>query len=320
MLRRPTAIKLLHADQAGSALALQRFESEVQQTARLTHPNTIRIYDYGRTPEDVFYYAMELLEGVTLEDVVTATGPMEPARVIHILRQVCGSLQEAHAAGLVHRDVKPANVMLCRQGGAPDFVKVLDFGLVKSLESETHERAPEHDVAGSPRYIAPESLTDPSAVDGRTDLYAVGAVGYFLLTGTPVFEGESIGELITGHLQTVPTRPSLRTGRALPTDLEDVLLACLEKSAADRPQTAAELATRLDACKDAVGWSDAQAEEWWANNATSLSAVWSGTVMSGATPGPLTIDLRARVVDDTSGTHDEGHDVNDAEPSDRRPT
>ena len=298
MLRRPTAIKLLRADQAGSAQALRRFESEVQQSALLTHPNTIRIYDYGRTPDNVFYYAMELLDGVTLEDVVAATGPMEPARVIHILRQVCGSLQEAHTAGLVHRDVKPANLMLCRQGGAPDFVKVLDFGLVKSLDGDSDDSAAAHDIAGSPRYLAPESVTDPNGVDGRADLYAVGAVGYFLLTGTPVVAGETMGELLTSLLQTVPERPSERTGTALPKDLEDVLLACLEKSPDDRPPTAADLATRLEACDAADDWNAARAQEWWADNAGRLSAVWSGTVISSATPGPLTIDLRARDVGD----------------------
>ncbi len=195
LLRRPTAIKLLPPEKAGVE-SISRFEREVQLTAKLTHPNTVAIYDFGRTPNGIFYYAMELLDGIDLEHLVDEYGPQPPARAVHILAQICGSLAEAHAIGLVHRDVKPANVILCERGRVPDTIKVVDFGLVKDVSGLSGDGDPElsnvNTIIGTPLYLAPEAILTPDKVDGRADLYAVGALAYFLLTGSPVFSGKSV--------------------------------------------------------------------------------------------------------------------------------
>src|SRR5687768_399644 len=226
MLRRPTAIKLLHPEQAGKE-ALTRFEREVRRTAMLTHPNTVTVFDYGRTAEGIFYYAMELLEGASLEEIVEVDGPQPEERVIHILEQAAGSLAEAHDAGLIHRDVKPGNILVVDRGGISDLVKVVDFGLVKDAGLKTHEGAvPEPaltmagTINGTPLYMAPETLTAPESVDGRTDIYALGAVGYWLLTGTHVFDGNSIFEVFGHHLHTLPDPPSTRLTAPVSPDLE----------------------------------------------------------------------------------------------------
>ncbi len=201
MLRRPTAVKLLPPGQRG-AERLQRFEREVQMTSRLTHPNTVAIFDYGRTPDGVFYYAMEYLEGLNLEDLTRHDGPQSAGRVVHVLRQVASSLAEAHEIGLIHRDVKPANVILVPQrGGAPDVAKVVDFGLVKELDQDT-DLSRDDQIAGTPLYLAPEAITSPGRVGARSDLYSLGCVGYFLLTGRPVFEGRNMVEVCGHHLHT----------------------------------------------------------------------------------------------------------------------
>ncbi len=275
MLRRPTAIKLLNADKV-TPQSISRFEREVQITSQLTHPNTIAIYDFGRTPEDVFYFAMEYLEGIDLQDLVTQYGPQPAGRVIHILRQVCGSLYEAHSTGLVHRDVKPANLMLTRRGGEADVVKVLDFGLVKAREDESRG-ADEGGLAGTPLYMSPEAFQLPSSVDGCSDIYAVGAVGYFLLTGRPVFEAASIIELSNKHVSETPVAPSQRLGKPVPEDLENAILACLEKTRGKRPQTARELAQRLARCPAAGEWSLEDAEAWWARHDRGVAAAKAPT-------------------------------------------
>lgn len=270
MLRRPTAIKLLHAEKAKSETALSRFEREVQITAELTHPNTIAVYDFGHTPQGDFYYAMEYIEGVTLQDLVRRTGPMDPGRVIFVLTQVCGSLQEAHDRGLIHRDIKPANIMLCERGGMHDVVKVLDFGLVKTQESAgplqlTRANA----LTGTPLYMPPEAATDPSSVDARSDVYALGAVAFYLVCGRPVFEGSSIIEILTQHLTVPAPRPStIHPG--VPADLEQVILACLAKTPADRPASARELSERLLHCEAANQWSQQEAKRWWHQHQTEL--------------------------------------------------
>jgi serine/threonine protein kinase len=240
MLRRPTAIKLLDADKVTDQ-SIGRFEREVQITSQLTHPNTVAIFDFGRTPEGVFYYAMEYLEGIDLQALVDQYGPQPAGRVIHILRQVCGSLYEAHSTGLVHRDIKPANLMLTRRGGEADVVKVLDFGLVKAREDDP-QGGEAQGLAGTPLYMSPEAIQLPNSVDGCSDIYAVGAVGYFLLTGRPVFEAASIMELCNKHVSETPVPPSQRLGKPVPEDLENAILACLEKTRAKRPQTARDLA------------------------------------------------------------------------------
>ncbi len=262
MLRRPTAIKLLDADKV-TPQSIARFEREVQITSQLTHPNTVQIFDFGRTPEDVFYYAMEYLEGIDLQALVDQYGPQPPSRVIHLLRQVCGSLYEAHTMGLVHRDIKPSNLMLTRRGGEADVVKVLDFGLVKAREDAA---AGEQGLAGTPLYMSPEAIQLPSSVDGCSDIYAVGAVGYFLLTGRPVFEAGSIVDLCNKHVTDAPIPPSQRLGRAAPAELENAILACLEKSRSKRPQTARDLAQRLARCPAADEWTLENAEDWWARH------------------------------------------------------
>ena len=215
LLRRPTAVKVLDPAKV-SHLAVTRFEREVQLTSQLTNPNTVAIYDYGRTPEGVFFYAMEYLDGINLEDLVNRFGPLPEGRVVSILRQVCGSLAEAHGMGLVHCDIKPANILLCHRGGVPDFVKVLDFGLAKAVGAESQAGLNSADsITGTPLYLSPESIERPDAVDARTDLYALGAVGYFLLTGTPVFRGATIAEVCGQHLRAQPEPPSQRLGRPI---------------------------------------------------------------------------------------------------------
>jgi serine/threonine-protein kinase len=260
MLRRPTAVKLLPGN--GSEDQLRRFEREVQLTARLTHPNTISIYDYGRTPDGTFYYAMELLEGLTLEQLIERHGPASPARTIHLLMQACGALSEAHGIGLIHRDVKPANIYLCTRGGVRDVIKVLDFGLVRELSPDARLTSSNLNViVGTPLYLSPEAILSGSRVDARADLYGLGAVAYFMLTGAPPFSGANMVEICGHHLHTPPVPPSQRA--AVPEDLERVVLACLSKKPEDRPASAAELLAALSRCQDAGKWSPADAEAWW---------------------------------------------------------
>ena len=261
MMRRPSAIKLMRADQGGEA-NLARFEREVQLTARLTHPNTITIFDYGRTHDGVFYYAMELLDGATLQRIVDLDGAQPPARVVRILSMMCGALAEAHAIGLMHRDIKPANIMLCTQGGEQDVVKLLDFGLVKEFRVSGDTRLTgESAVIGTPQYMAPECIQSPDTVDARADIYAVGAVAYYLLAGTDVFNGKSVVEVCSQHLYQQP--PSLTSrGVAVPAELEEVVLACLEKDPQRRPQTAAELRQRIEACQ-VKPWDRDAVRAWW---------------------------------------------------------
>jgi serine/threonine-protein kinase len=269
MMRRPTAVKLLPREKAGEA-SLARFEREVQQTARLTHPNTITIYDYGRTPDGVFYYAMELLDGATLESVVERDGAQPPGRVLRVLDMVAGGLAEAHEIGIIHRDIKPANIFLCRQGGEFDVAKVLDFGLVKVVEGqEAVNLTQDGVVSGTPQYLAPEAMTDPDVADARSDLYALGAVGYFLLTGEQVFTG-SIVEICGHHLHTEPTPPSVRLGCELPADLEELVMQCLAKNPGDRPQSAAEIREQLTAMRDIPRWRQSDAREWWKEHAEAV--------------------------------------------------
>ena len=269
MMRRPTAVKLLQPEKAGEA-SLARFELEVQQTARLTHPNTITIYDYGRTPDGVFYYAMELLDGATLEAVVERGGPQPPGRVLRVMEMVAGGLAEAHGIGIIHRDIKPANIFLCRQGGELDIAKVLDFGLVKVVEgAEDADLTHDGVVSGTPQYLAPEALTDPDTIDGRSDLYALGAVGYLLLTGEQVFTG-NIKEICGHHLHTEPIPPSERLGRELPAELEAVVMQCLAKKPGDRPQSASEIRERLAACRDIPRWRQTDARTWWQEHGEAL--------------------------------------------------
>ena len=265
MLRRPTAIKLLNVDNISEA-AVGRFEREVQMTASLTHPNTVAIFDYGRTPEGIFYYAMELLEGSNLDDLVGRAGPLPDARVMHFLRQVCGSLAEAHATGLVHRDIKPANLFVSCRGGMHDFIKVLDFGLVKSVGGAAEGNITSAGaVTGTPLYMPPEAVNRPDDVSPRSDVYAIGAVGYFLLTGRPVFAGESVVEILMKHVSAAPESPSVVAGRAIASDLEQLVLRCLAKSPGDRSADAGTLLRELDGCVIDGRWTTDDAAAWWAS-------------------------------------------------------
>jgi hypothetical protein len=262
MLRRPTAIKLLSPHNAGER-SLRRFEREAQLTARLTNPHTVSVYDFGRTPEGAFYYVMEFLDGIDLERLVREAGPVPPGRAVHVLKQVCEALAEAHGVGLIHRDIKPANILLSEVGGISDFAKVVDFGLVKDVSGADDPRLTRDDVfAGTPQYLAPETIESGMSSDPRSDLYALGAVAYYLLTGTPVFEGRLV-EVIQSHLQRAPDPPSARLGRTVPPKLERVVLDCLEKDPARRPESAQILSDRLDACDDVEPWLPDQAQRWW---------------------------------------------------------
>jgi hypothetical protein len=267
LFRRPAAIKLIAAHRlvdASGRVAEERFRREAEAAAGLRSPHTIQLYDFGVTQDRRLYYVMELLDGCDLESLVRRYGPQPPARVAYILRQACRSLAEAHAAGLVHRDVKPANLHIGRVGLEYDFVKVLDFGLVKLQDGVPGEdlrlTAPDS-MSGTPAYMAPE-MAAGEAVDARADLYALGCVGYYLLTGMLVFEGATPMQVVLKHIQAVPELPSMRLGRPVPAALELLLMRCLAKEPADRPPDAATLAERLgEAGADA--WRQRDARDWW---------------------------------------------------------
>jgi serine/threonine-protein kinase len=296
MLRRPTAIKLLPPERAGEA-NLARFEREVQMTAQLSHPNTVAIYDYGRTPEGVFYYAMEYLDGINLEDLVRLQGAVAPGRTIAILEQVCGALAEAHDRGLVHRDIKPANIILTERGGEPDVAKVVDFGLVKPLAPDSLQvtMMGSSVLTGTPLYMSPEAMTSADAGDPRSDLYALGAVGYFLLTGQPVFEGSSVAEIIGHHLHTEPPAPSRRSSNAIPAELDALILKCLRKRADDRPPDARTLRDDLRRCRVAQPWTAAEATAWWRTFRSAGVAAAQRSPMPETDELTVTVDVSERL-------------------------
>lgn len=272
LLRRPTAVKLLPPDRVGDA-AIQRFEREVQLMARLTHPNTVAIYDYGRTRDGIFYYAMELLEGTDLERLVTEQGPQPAERVVHVLIQICGALAEAHDLGLVHRDIKPANVLLSPRRHEQEFAKLLDFGLVEPIEAGADAALTGLDtLAGTPLYIAPEAIQSPDTVGPRSDLYSLGALAWFLLVGHPPFEGSSMVEICGQHLHALPRRPSVALRSSVPSELEDIVLSCLEKNPEDRPLDARVLRRQLEQCKLAELWTEERAIEWWNTRGVGVSS------------------------------------------------
>ena len=246
------AIKVLTG--APDAERIARFEREFEVARRLCSPNIVAVYDSGRTSNGMPYYAMEYVEGCDLEALVATCGPLSPGRVVRLLQQVCAALADVHAAGLVHRDVKAANVGVT----ADDLVKLYDFGIVKVLGGDPGATAPGV-MVGTPIALAPEAITTPDEVDARTDLYAVGALAYFLLTGTDVFPARNVIEMCSHHLFSTPEAPSTRRGAPIPADLEAVILRCLAKEPADRPQTAAELGALLDACACPADWHDADA-------------------------------------------------------------
>ncbi len=266
MLRRPVAVKLLNLDKTHDT-AIARFEREVQLTSHLNHPNTVTIYDYGRTPEGIFFYAMEYLDGVNLDKLGKEFGPQPEGRVICILRQICGSLAEAHRVGLIHRDIKPANIILNRRGGQYDVVKVLDFGLAKAMNSRQElELTAADSIVGTPLYLAPEGVERPEELDARSDLYAVGAIGYFLLTGKPLFELKNLRDVLMHQVKTMPLTPSDRLGKPICSDLEKLIMQCLAKDPGQRPPNASSLEEALANCESAGTWTRKEAEAWWNQN------------------------------------------------------
>ena len=298
LLRRPTALKLLRPDR-NSPQALRRFKKEVQATSQLVHPNTITIFDYGHAPDGTFYYAMEYLRGLTLDAMVTRFGQMPEPRVAHILRQVCGSLAEAHEAGLVHRDIKPQNLMLCHRGGVPDMVKVLDFGLVKESGDADPGLTRDGASVGTPLYMSPEIASVSGDVDARSDLYSLGAVAYYLLTAEQPFSGTNAREVMRRHVEERPVPPSERLGRPINEALEATVLRCLAKSPASRPQTARELETMLtDVVVPALdAWSDVEADAWWRAELPELIGLRTD-LASDEVPATLTVDVHSRVGSD----------------------
>jgi predicted Ser/Thr protein kinase len=298
MLRRPTAVKMLEPERVSEA-SIARFEREVQITCQLNNPHTVAIYDYGRTPEGVFYYAMEFLDGINLESLVEKYGAQPDGRVISILKQVCASLFEAHSLGLVHRDIKPANIMLNRRGAEPDVVKVLDFGLVKSLNERSSDPS-SRALSGTPLYMSPEAIQSPDLIDARSDIYAVGAVGYFLLTGSTVFNARTLNDLCQQHIDAVPELPSHKLGKPVPPELEHALLACLEKNRAKRPQTARDLAILLDQITPLQPWTRDAAEAWWSRHERGEMQKTGGASQPASTPGGTVVSGFDRTMD---GTH-----------------
>lgn len=264
LIKRDVAIKVLEADQLTSVGAV-RFEREVQLTAKLRHPNTIAIYDYGRTEDGTFFYVMEYLKGITLQDLVDHYGRQSADRVIYLLLQVCGSLREAHACGMVHRDIKPANLLLTAQAGIYDFVKVLDFGLVKETMRDNVELTQIDSITGTPMYMSPESVRDASSADTRSDLYSLAAVGYLLLAGVPIFDSGPSVDICLKQLNAVPLRPSERIQTEIPDDLQDVIMRCLAKDSDKRFASIDELVTALSLCRDHDGWSSDDARRWWSD-------------------------------------------------------
>jgi eukaryotic-like serine/threonine-protein kinase len=274
MLARPAAIKLIKPEILGAssdratAGIIRRFQREAEAASALQSPHTIRLYDFGQTRVGTFYFVMELLEGMDLETLVRRHGPLPPERVVYLLRQACDSLAEAHEQALVHRDVKPANIYTCRLGREYDFVKVLDFGLVKYDRDESVlDTIQSADLTtGTPAYMAPEMASGADPVDRRADIYALGCVGYWLLTGQMVFEADSALKMLIQHIQTIPVPPSIRTGRPVPLDLERVIMRCLEKDPTRRPQAADDLVAELDGVALELPWNQARAREWWAEH------------------------------------------------------
>lgn len=272
LLKRPTAVKIIDLAMTTDEM-LARFDREVRLASQLMHPNTVEIFDYGRTPEGQPFYAMEFLDGLTLQQIVERFGPISPPRAAHVLRGIAGSLSEAHDRGLVHRDIKPANVMLCRRGGEDDVVKVLDFGLVKDTRSpHTRDLTRALRVLGTPAFMAPERIERPDGADFRSDLYALGAVGFFVLTGKAPFEGDSDLALAYRVVHVPAPAVGALSTQPVPVELETLIARCLAKSPDARPASAVALVAELDAMLAAQPWTRAQAHDWWRANPARADA------------------------------------------------
>ena len=308
LLKRPAAIKLIHRGHQDDPNVVARFESEVRTTARLTHPNTVEIYDFGVAEDGTFYYVMEYLPGLDLQDLVDRYGPMSPERVIYLLQQVCSALSEAHSLGVIHRDLKPGNIIASQRGGVFDVAKLLDFGLVKTVTSspDSLRLTQQGAFVGSPLYSPPELVMGDGSADARTDIYSLGATAYFLLTGKPVFEGEQSMKVMFAHVNEQPLPPSQR-GVNTPGDLEAIILKCLAKKPADRFQTARELELALAHCRLAGIWTAETAREWWESNGgdfrISLSTLTGIDAADGSTQcGQITANAVSHSDDANKGT------------------
>ena len=263
LLKRPCAVKLIRPGDAADPRALERFEREVRLTATLSHPNTVEIYDYGRAEDGSYYYVMEYLPGLSLDEMIERHGPLPPERVVYLLRQVCGALREAHATGLIHRDIKPSNIFAAQRGGMDDVAKLLDFGLVRPpATTRVAHLSAEGQILGTPLFMSPEQATGGRELDERSDIYSLGAVAYYLLTGRPPFEGEGGIAVLIAHARDPVVPPSLvRNG--IPEDLERVVLRCLAKDPAERFPDAESLEQALGECGCAGEWDLKQAARWW---------------------------------------------------------
>jgi serine/threonine-protein kinase len=300
MLARPAAIKLIRTETLGgvgdelSRLAVTRFRREAEAAANLRSQHTVELYDFGVTEDGTLYLVMEFLDGMDLETLVRENGPLQAGRVVYILRQVCDSLEEAHARGFVHRDIKPANIHLGIVGLHHDFVKVLDFGLVKEVSSEnvgtSMATIPGQMAMGTPAYMAPEMALG-EAIDGRADIYALGCVAYFLLTGQLVFEAEKAFQMIAKHLQSAPVPPSQRTDRPVSAEMERLILKCLAKDPNDRPQSATDLLQALEWIPTDA-WGEQQAKDWWSAHRTAEHIASASPMFSSSgidSPVPMTV-------------------------------
>jgi serine/threonine-protein kinase len=264
LLRRPCALKLIRADQAGDPTNLQRFEREVQAMARLTHWNTVEVFDYGHADDGTFYYVMEYLPGQNLDTLVARHGPLPPGRAVHFLRQVCRALREAHAIGLLHRDIKPSNLFACERGGVYDVAKLLDFGLVQNAAfgPDADKLTTQGTVVGSPPFMSPEQSMGKPNLDPRSDVYSLGAVAYFLLTGQPPFPRETAMQMLLAHAYEAAPPPS-QLRPEVPADLEAVVLGCLQKKPEERFPSADSLEKALARCACANDWTEERAAAWW---------------------------------------------------------
>jgi serine/threonine-protein kinase len=268
LMKRPCAIKVIRPEKAGDPKVLARFEREVQATAKLSHWNSVDIFDYGRAEDGTFYYVMEYLPGMNLAELVRQYGPLPAARALHLVRQACDALQEAHEVGLIHRDIKPANIFASVRGGWHDVAKLLDFGLAKPVaDLDAAQLTQEGTITGSPLFMSPEQAVGDREPDARSDIYALGTVLYFLLTGRPPFEDEKPMKVLIAHAHQAPTPPSQVNGD-VPDDVDLVVMRCLQKSAADRFQSAADLAAAIDRCDDYGRWTHETAREWWRQQGT----------------------------------------------------
>jgi serine/threonine-protein kinase len=294
MLARDAAIKLVRPEVLGASSEaetrsiLRRFEREAQATAALSSPHTINLFDFGTTHEGAFYYVMELLSGRDLESLIREFGPLPASRAVYLLRQVCHSLADAHSRGIVHRDIKPANIYVCRMGLDYDFVKVLDFGLVKVRDQKEAGQTlltAEHGTTGTPAYMAPEVILGEADIDRRADVYALGCVAYYMLTGQLVFDADTPMKMLVQHVQSRPVPPSQRTELHVPRELDELVLACLEKDPNRRPRDAGELFALACRCQSPAAWDTARAQAWWEQHLPELTGAL-GVPGAGADTAP----------------------------------